>query len=336
MPRRALRLISLRLQTAIMSILIATTCALPAFAAEQESASLQTMTLDQGWSPKLRDMYYYTPQGSRLIPFDYFMALERADNNTLFSSRENLSRYDWSWPLEKSSLNPDDLPVGFVKDPARTDHGQWLGLTCSACHTADLRYKGKTVRIDGGPSLADLTAFLTDLNAAVQATLPQVAENLPGANPEKFQRFAAKVLGSSATPEALKQLIANYMTFATEFAGVVHERTPSLAAGRGRVDALTQIINSLSAVELREPENLRDPLAPVSYPFLWIAPRLDFVQWAPVAASPIGRNVGEVLGVFGHTQLTGTPAELFKSTALFRESRRDRKLACGPQAAGLA
>ncbi len=336
MPRHARHLISLRSQTAFISILIATACATLGFAAEQQGARQQTMTLDQGWSPKLRDMYYYTPQGSRLIPFDYFMALERADDDTPFSSRENLSRYDWSWPLDKSSLNPDDLPVGFVKDPAKTDHGQWLGLTCSACHTGDLRYKGKTVRIDGGPSLADLTTFLTDLNAAVQATLPQVAENLPGAHPEKFQRFAAKVLGSSATPEALKRLVVKYMAFATEFAGVVHERTPSLAAGRGRIDALTQIINSLSAVELREPENLRDPSAPVSYPFLWIAPRLDFVQWAPVAASPIGRNVGEVLGVFGHTQLTGTPAELFEIDRALQKSRRDRKLACGPQAAGLA
>jgi len=98
----------------------------------------------------------------------------------------------------------------------------------------------------------------------------------------------------------------------------VHERIPSLAAGRGRIDALTQIINALSVDDLKEPLNLRDPIAPVSYPFLWLAPKLDFVQWNPVAASPVGRNAGEVLGVFGHTQMTGAPADFFKSTVLYK------------------
>jgi hypothetical protein len=45
------------------------------------------------------------------------------------------------------------------------------------------------------------------------------------------------------------------------------------------------------------------PDAPVSYPFLWDTPQHDYVQWNGIAdnagVGPIGRNAGEVLGVFG-------------------------------------
>jgi mono/diheme cytochrome c family protein len=44
------------------------------------------------------------------------------------------------------------------------------------------------------------------------------------------------------------------------------------------------------------------PNAPVSYPFLWDIPQHDYVQWNGIADNsgegPIGRNTGEVIGVF--------------------------------------
>lgn len=45
------------------------------------------------------------------------------------------------------------------------------------------------------------------------------------------------------------------------------------------------------------------PDAPVSYPFLWDTPQHGYVQWNGIAdnggVGPLGRNTGEVLGVFG-------------------------------------
>ncbi|HWA90808.1 MAG TPA: di-heme-cytochrome C peroxidase [Rhizomicrobium sp.] len=45
------------------------------------------------------------------------------------------------------------------------------------------------------------------------------------------------------------------------------------------------------------------PDAPVSYPFLWDIPQHDYVQWNGLGGNsglgPLGRNVGEVVGVFG-------------------------------------
>jgi len=46
-----------------------------------------------------------------------------------------------------------------------------------------------------------------------------------------------------------------------------------------------------------------EPNAPVSYPFLWDISHSDYVQWNGLAANagvgPLGRNTGEVIGVFG-------------------------------------
>ncbi len=50
-------------------------------------------------------------------------------------------------------------------------------------------------------------------------------------------------------------------------------------------------------------EVFNSPNAPVSYPFLWDIAQHDYVQWNGIGANaglgPIGRNAGEVIGVFG-------------------------------------
>jgi hypothetical protein len=74
-------------------------------------------------------------------------------------------------------------------------------------------------------------------------------------------------------------------------------------------------------VSLGVPANQQAPNAPVSYPFLWTTGQLDLVQWngaAPNAGliGPLARNIGEVIGVFGHLQIipdsifTGYPSTI--------------------------
>jgi hypothetical protein len=84
------------------------------------------------------------------------------------------------------------------------------------------------------------------------------------------------------------------------------------------------------------------PNAPVSYPFLWDIPQHDYVQWNGLVANdgvgPIGRNAGEVIGVFAtldwrprrHTtvsslvarQFGGVTKVNFESSANVRNLRR--------------
>ena len=51
---------------AVLILLTATLC-VPAGAAE-------VVYLDQHWTPELREQFYFTPQGSRLMPYDWFLA----------------------------------------------------------------------------------------------------------------------------------------------------------------------------------------------------------------------------------------------------------------------
>ena len=58
--------------------------------------------------------------------------------------------------------NFDGLPVGFARLDRRHNPGtgepepDQIGLTCAACHTGSIRYKGVSVRFDGGPAMVDL------------------------------------------------------------------------------------------------------------------------------------------------------------------------------------
>src|SRR5262245_42150122 len=85
--------------------------------------------LDQHWTPQLREQFYFTPQGSRLIPYDWFMALERPDDTELLSSPASLSRFGWLYQADSSTtLNPGRLPIGFTLEPAEAPGGgHWMG-----------------------------------------------------------------------------------------------------------------------------------------------------------------------------------------------------------------
>ena len=257
--------------------------------------------LNQGWDSQIRELFYYTPQGSQLMPYKWFLSLETAKNTTLFSSTENLTKFGWLMPDGPSELNPDGLPVGFAKDPVnQPGTGQWMGLTCSACHTSNITKKGHVIRIDGAPANIDIDSFLSALSAAANVTL---------LDQKKFLRFAARVSGHAPSEQEINQIRSAYLSFVTTLTGQVWMRTPPLPAGPGRVDALGQIVNALAVFDLKEADNLRPASAPVSYPFLWYTPRLAWVQWNPIAGNPIARNSGEVLGVFGHVNLTTSVAD---------------------------
>ena len=73
-------------------------------------------------------------------------------------------------------------------------------------------------------------------------------------------------------------------------------------------DDRDRILESFAALSTKQFLYLRDklfnhPNAPVSYPFVWDIPQHDYVQWNGIASNagmgPIGRNTGEVIGVFG-------------------------------------
>lgn len=314
--------------------------------------------LDQGWDNSASLWFYNTTQGSALIPYDFFVVLEQVDSTELFRSNTNIDKYRYL-PQKPTFFNPDGMPVGFVKE---TYQGKdYIGYTCAACHTGQINYQGKAIRIDGGSSMADMVGFLTGLEKSMKA-----AQSVP----EKKERFIANVLELDNTYDKAEDVIRDLKkwTSTVELYNIINHS--QVDYGYARLDAFGRIYNRvlqhvinrqqlrevllratnvqqedlLTSAEVdkvlegisetiigdtqfalildrlasKEPgypglslKNLQrikmkifnEPNAPVSYPFLWDIAHSDYVQWNGLAGNagvgPLGRNAGEVIGVFG-------------------------------------
>ena len=284
----------------------------------------QAQSSRQGWTDADREQWYWASQGSRLMPFTWFDVLEQADSETRFAEVDNLKTFGFLAPPAGSGF---DRPIGFVKDRQADSEfrisglewyeGQphsasaaeeWIGLTCAACHTAEIEYDGQTMTIDGGPNLLDFQLFVEELDKALKATK---------SDPAKWARFEAAVLEGKMT-EANKAKLAE--AFDTLLAWQIRtdemNETP-MRYGFGRLDAVGHILNKVLMFS-NEGDVAGNPSdAPVSYPFLWDIWRQEKVQWNGVAENSrikfpgdsfeygaLGRNTGEVLGVFGEVNIT--------------------------------
>jgi uncharacterized protein (DUF2235 family) len=285
--------------------------------------------LSQNWTEDQRVRYYHTAQGSELLPYAWFLALEQPRFTIKGAPpfRENPYLEGFGFiPDSISSDNPDGLPVGFARDDRFVDpySGQKnvvLGITCAACHTGELFYGAKAIRIDAGPSLIDLQKFTEALGLAVTWTYY---------DPLRFHRFANRVLGpnhSRADRVLLRRALKYYLDISfTEFKANRHLfPTPE---GYGRTDALARIGNFVFGTELNNNKNLKVGDGPVNFPPVWDASWMDWVQYNGSIQQPMGRNVGEALGVRSRINLLGYPGKQFQNT-IHVENLREIELLLG-------
>jgi hypothetical protein len=271
-----------------------------------EGAIGNVRNLSQGWSQEEQQLFYFTTQGSQMLPYDWFLALEQPGSTNLFRSDENMERLRWLLS-RPTHFNPDGLPVGFVKDVDDETKRSYLGLTCAACHTAQIKYREMNLRIDGGPTMADADGFIAELTQALQETLESEG---------KFDRFAHAVLRGKYNEAAVRELRLELKSLAGDLKAREERNSPHSPYGYARLDAFGNILNEVLAHGLNIKTNACPADAPVSYPFLWDSPHSDRVQWngaaqnhpqgVPPGLGPLGRNVGEVLGVFGKFEIQPT------------------------------
>lgn len=263
---------------------------------------------DQGpeWTQSQRKFFYRADQGSRLIPYKWLAALKQPSGD--FYLRNQLSRYGYI-PNGKGPSNPYKLPIGFLV--ANENGVDMASMTCAACHTRQIQVKGKSYVIDGGPANTDFESFMKDLDIAVGVTL---------SNEGFFKEFARRVLHSNNPDPASKlQLKKDLSDWYLPYHTIVkNSLTREGMWGLGRLDAFSMIINRFAGLDIGPPptymipENMQPAIAPVRYPFIWNASRQDYTQWPGMsvngnAPAALGRNFGEVLGVFGifHPQRNG-------------------------------
>jgi hypothetical protein len=307
----------------------------------------------QGWKPADSLWFYTTTVGSDLLPYDFFMALEKAGTSEPFGSNENMNYYRYL-PQKPTWRNPDALPVGFVKE--RYQGKDYLGFTCAACHTAQLNYNDVGIRIDGGPAGTDMDSFLQDLATAVWAVrtdtgvlrarfvkkvldrghyasekdvvsdLQKCAQRLLMYNLinhsetrygysrlDAFGRIYNRVLEHVATQDELKtqldsavvDLLKEGTLTKSDIDSIMRQqKLGGVLNDQQRDDLvlrLSQVLPFKALVKIGQ-SIFNRPDAPVSYPFLWDTPQHDYVQWNGLSANAglgsIGRNTGEVIGVF--------------------------------------
>lgn len=101
--------------------------------------------LDQGWSADTANWWYFISQGTVFVPYEWFLALEQAEGQELFSAPGHMSRLGFLVDPPHSKYNPDGLPVGFAKRELALDQGiygcwegNWVGFGCAACHTGQV------------------------------------------------------------------------------------------------------------------------------------------------------------------------------------------------------
>ena len=137
--------------TALTAVLIGI-CTLPQPGVAQTTGADSVIYLDQAWSQTDRETYYQGQQGSQVIAYDIFLNLEVANGQELFRSDVNSDRYGLITQAPNPRTNPDGLPIGLTKTvmPEGRWKGETVGVTCAACHNAQLTYRGKKIRIDGG------------------------------------------------------------------------------------------------------------------------------------------------------------------------------------------
>ncbi|TWC28976.1 hypothetical protein FBY03_13218 [Pseudomonas sp. SJZ079] len=286
--------------------------------------------LDQ-WSDEARQTFYYTPQGTQVkgLRYDWFSALELPLSTSKFATPDYLARFGFLIdPLQQpSALNPANLPVGFARHEDKETGIHYLDISCAACHTGELRYKGQVVRIDGGSALHSLASTVPTLRGGSFGQSLGMSMAFTYYNPLKFRRFAKEVLAENY-PEGRDRLRHDFKVVLDRLLGTAYNDWDRglypTEEGFGRTDAFGRIANSVFGDAI-DPSNYRKANAPVSYPQVWDIWKFDWVQWNGSAMQPMARNVGEALGVGATLRLmqpNGQPvaeAERYASSVRLRD-----------------
>lgn len=287
--------------------------------------------LDQ-WSAAERQTYYFTPQGTQVkgLRYNWFTALELPFSQQRFASPEYLARFGFLVdPAQKASPdNPGNLPVGFARHQNLGGTDEYLDITCAACHTGELHFKGQAIRIDGGSAQHVLPSSVPTLRGGSfgQALVASLVSTYY--NPWKFERFARQVLGNDydAGHEDLRNAFkASLDTFLRVAWNDTHRGLYPTEEGPGRTDAFGRIANA-SFGDAISPANYRVANAPVDYPQLWEMWTFDWVQWNGSAQQPMARNVGEALGVGATLSFFDAQGKPLQGDARYPSSVRVRDL----------
>ena len=257
---------------------------------------------------------------------DFFNVLEQPDHSDLFRDSDYLASFGFLAQRPYDG-NIEGYPVGFTGEEA-------IELTCAACHTSKLTFGGTEYRIDGSQAMTDVESWLHELVRALEQTVADAPNlSLFRSNRRisldqntKFGRFVRRLIGGASPSVGQARIIRDllikelhrrqryndYNDFGKAFDNPADRSaaTGHIKYGYSRLDALGAILNQACAEHLDAPVNAHRADAPVNYPAIWDAPQHRHVQWNGAVDNdarfgPLGRNAGQVVGVFGLVDVEG-------------------------------
>lgn len=263
------------------------------------SASSKPIWTKQNWSVSDEKKWYGLSQGSRLIPFDWFMNLRDVETKKPFASRENLQRF--GYPYYDPSAK---LPIGFVIDKDKSK-GKALGFNCAACHTSQLSYGGKEVLIHGGQNFADFRAFLTSLTRSVRELVSK---------PKSVAVFYTAINGNGGSDGEVSTLtdqLTKWLAHRKEIDRVLIGTEPW---GPGRADAVAYIqAAAAKVVQLKPAKHVSPANAPVNYPHVWNTNQQERLQHNGLVSN------GASIGAFGQTKIGAYIRNYTEALGVFSE-----------------
>jgi hypothetical protein len=249
--------------------------------------------LEQGWTAQEREYWHNRNLGQALAPVSWIQSLEAGQSQTLFLDQKNLKRFGVLFD-EKSPSNPRGLPIGFAVASRNSPVAGHFGLTCAACHTGQVAYRGTKIRFDGGATNFDISTVLGEFYKSLSITIN---------DKEKWGRFAKRVQNLEQISEQdLREKVSQVLK-GNAWAAEASKNAPGTQVdnGPGRADALNRIGNYVFGQRLLVPENYHKTNAPANFPTLWNIWRFNWVHYNGSFTQPMSRNILQVLGNNGTT-----------------------------------
>ena len=303
------------------------------------------MKLDQNWTEAAAAVSSHA-QGTRLIPADWFKALEQPCFSPFgcgkFADTAYLGRF------------------GFIPSPADATESGWVAGRLRRRQTSSIRstsapsrrgaqlrrvpYRGAALReaavtIEGGPGMIEVAAFQKALGLALGFT-----KTFP-MRVGRYGRFEERVLGPNATDQRKAALKSQLRRVPRSRAAEARSRGAADLRQSGRLHAdrcARRASGTRSLPSTSKRRQLCLATAPVRYPQIWDASWFNWVQYNSSIADPLARNIGEALGVRAVAKLYGPDAGEIRKLRQRRRPASDRKSAVrsgsvqGPRVAEMA
>ncbi|HRI65159.1 MAG TPA: cytochrome c [Polyangium sp.] len=272
-----------------------------------------------GLSETELDEYHHLPEGGELLPLDMLYAVESAQTFKPFI--ENLERFG----LIPDPRDPDRLPIGMSATLVNGQRAEprMVFFNCAACHTAEITYAGKTLRVEGAAAHFNMAGFVAELLESFNATLvdprklagflerlaqrnaQEVEKAYPDLKYDKKKSLAEHLKQVRfPKPNVLKQV--DKLNFRVKSAAEAVELLqgkikyletlrglrPTVIPGFGRLDAFMGARNLMFGEKYAHDLN-----SPVSLPPIYGLSKLSWYHYDNNTTSIVQRNLGEALGV---------------------------------------